>query len=443
MASLKPYKKYKPVVYDYVKQLPADWQLLPNIAIFHERKEKGTENEEPLTISAIRGIVKSSDYENRKDRTSDDKSEYLLVKKDDLAYNTMLMWDGAVGHSSFRGIVSPAYTVLKAKIEINPKFFHYQMRTEYYKNYSKRFSYGIVDSRLRLYYVHFKRMYSIVPPLEVQNAIVEYLDKKNDAIDKFIRNKERLIELLEEEKAVIVNRTITKGVDAISRKKKSGITWIGEYPQHWQILKLRFLGNCQNGINIDGDQFGYGSPFVSYGDVYKNFTLPENIIGLVNASKSDQLNYSVKEDDIFFTRTSETIEEIGLASTCLKTIANAVFAGFLIRFRPKKNTLYRGYSKFFFRAIIHRAYFVREVNLVTRASLSQDLLKGLPVLLPPIQEQMVISEYLEQELAKRDYMISNAKKEISSIQEYREAIITAAVTGQLNVTQPKAQLQMS
>lgn len=123
MATLQPYKKYNAIAYDYATQLPDGWQLLPNIAIFEERKERGTENEETLSISSRRGIVKSSDYENRKDRTSDDKSQYLLVKEGDLAYNTMLMWDGAVGHSDFRGIVSPAYTVLKAKMEINPKFF--------------------------------------------------------------------------------------------------------------------------------------------------------------------------------------------------------------------------------------------------------------------------------------------------------------------------------
>jgi type I restriction enzyme, S subunit len=222
MRTLNVYKKYNPVKHDYIKQLPQNWQLLPNVAIFQERKEKGTEGEEPLSISAIKGIIKSSDYEDRKDRTSEDKSEYLLVKEGDIAYNTMLMWAGAVGYSRYRGIVSPAYTVLKAKkgAEINPKFFHYQFRTEYYKNYSKRFSYGIIDSRLRLYYVNFKRMYSIVPPLEIQNRIVNFLDYKMSKINHFIKIGQLLIgrtignvSIMEEYKLRLIEDAITGRID--------------------------------------------------------------------------------------------------------------------------------------------------------------------------------------------------------------------------------------
>ena len=88
--SLQSYPNYYSVDYDYVQSLPDGWKLLPNIAIFRERKEKGTTNEELLSIVASRGIIKTSDYELKKDRSTDNKSEYLLIKKGDLAYNTML-----------------------------------------------------------------------------------------------------------------------------------------------------------------------------------------------------------------------------------------------------------------------------------------------------------------------------------------------------------------
>ena len=86
-------------------------------------------------------------------------------------------------------------------------------RTSFYTNYSKCFSYGIVDDQLSLRYTDFKRMYSIFPPLEVQNSIVEYLDKKNSEIDQFIRNKERLIDLLKLEKDIITKKLVTIGID--------------------------------------------------------------------------------------------------------------------------------------------------------------------------------------------------------------------------------------
>jgi len=164
-----------------------------------------------------------------------------------------------------------------------------------------------------------------------------------------------------------------------------------------------------------------------------NYSIPKKVDGLVEATKQDQINYSVLEGDVFFTRTSETIEEIGFASTCTQTIHNAVFAGFLIRFRPKKNMLFKNYSKYFFRATIHRAYFVKEVDLVTRASLGQGLLKGLPVTIPPLVEQEEISCFLDVELARRDSLISKARTEIEKIEEYQESLITNVVTGKLKV----------
>ena len=152
--------------------------------------------------------------------------------------------------------------------------------------------------------------------------------------------------------------------------KDSGIDGIGEIPNHWNVERLRYLGSCQNGINISAGAFGKGYPFLSYSNVYKNQIIPDKVDGLVQSSEKDRLNYNVKEGDVFFTRTSETIDEISIASTNLRTISNAVFAGFLIRFRPYTDKLYVGFSKFFFRANIHRCFFVKEMNLVTRASLS-------------------------------------------------------------------------
>ncbi len=161
------YSAYKPIDYDYVKQLPSDWQLLPNIAIFQERIERGHIKEELLSVTIGKGVIKQSDVDIKKDSSNEDKSKYKLIKVGDIAYNKMRMWQGALGYSDFQGISSPAYVILKPKIAINPRFFHYMFRASFYTNYSKRFSYGIVDDQLSLRYTDFKRMYSIVPPLEV------------------------------------------------------------------------------------------------------------------------------------------------------------------------------------------------------------------------------------------------------------------------------------
>ena len=162
MATLQPYQNYVPVAYDYVSQLPHGWQLLPNIAIFEERIERGHENEELLSVTIGRGVIRQTELD-KKDSSTLDKSKYLLVHPNDLVYS-MRFRQGASGYSQYKGIVSPACTVLKPRkgMKYNQKYFHYMFRTGFYKNYAERYAYGIADGQMPLRYIDFKRMYSIV-----------------------------------------------------------------------------------------------------------------------------------------------------------------------------------------------------------------------------------------------------------------------------------------
>lgn len=199
--------------------------------------------------------------------------------------------------------------------------------------------------------------------------------------------------------------------------KDSGIEWLGEIPEHWEIVKLKYLGNFQNGISINSEAFGAGYPFVSYGDVYNNISIPFNVKGLVNSTEIDRKVYSVKQGDIFFTRTSETIDEIGISSVCLKTIENAVFAGFLIRFRAYKKNLDNNFTKFYFRRNLNQYFFAKENGLVTRASLSQELLGKLPVIIPPLKEQEQIANFLDEKCEQIANFIEKKEKLISLLKK--------------------------
>ena len=272
-----------------------------------------------------------------------------------------------------------------------------------------------------------------LPPVEQQHAIAAYLDHETTRIDALIEKKQRQIELLREKRTSLISRAATKGLDPGAKMKDSGIEWLGEIPEQWRVKRLRYLGYCQNGINIGAEYFGMGYPFVSYGDVYNNRKLPDSVDGLVRSSASDRERYSVRAGDVFFTRTSETIEDIGVSSVCLNSIHDAVFAGFLIRFRPRGRDLDTIFSKFYFQNIFLRAFFVKEMNLVTRASLSQDLLKLMPVLIPPLEEQAQIALFLNRETTRIDALIEKVEKSIDLLREYRTSLISAAVTGKIDV----------
>ena len=171
---------------------------------------------------------------------------------------------------------------------------------------------------------------------------------------------------------------------------------------------------------------------MTYSDVYNNDVIPKPS-GLFKSTPGDWETYSVKYGDIFFTRTSETNDDIGISSVCLKTIEKSSFSGFLIRFRPMSGEIDVNYSRYFFRSFILNTHFSKEMNQVTRSSLSQELIKRTPITLPPPSEQKQISDYLDKETSKIDQMVDNETKRIDLLKEYRQSLISNVVTGKIDV----------
>lgn len=218
------------------------------------------------------------------------------------------------------------------------------------------------------------------------------------------------------------------------RYKNSGIDWLETIPEHWEVKRLKDLGNLQNGLSKGGDYFGFGFPFVSYGNVYNDTIVSERVVSLANSSKDEQKHYSVLKGDVFFTRTSETVNEIGIASTCLIAIPKATFSGFTIRFRPISNTLFPSYSKYLFKTHYKNLFLTSRMNIVTRASLSQGLLNQLPVVIPPFQEQQQIANYLDQQTKTIDKKISLLEAKIEHYQALKKSLINETVCRGLDKT---------
>jgi type I restriction enzyme S subunit len=228
-----------------------------------------------------------------------------------------------------------------------------------------------------------------------------------------------------------MNKDVFKQYDEY---KGSGVEWLGDVPSGWNIVRLKDLGFLQNGISRDGDYFGSGFPFISYGNVYNNTLSLTKIKTFANSTPEDQHAYSCKSGDVFFTRTSETIEEIGFSATCLNTIPKTVFSGFVIRFRPTTNELVAVFSSFYFSAEILRRFFSSEVALVTRASLSQGLLSKLSVVLPPLSEQKNIADYLSTQTAQIDKKLHQLTQKVAHYNKLKQALINETVTHGLDKT---------
>ena len=427
MATLKPYNKYNHINYDYAKELPEGWQLLPNIAIFEERIERGFENEELLSVTIGKGVIKQTDLD-KKDSSTLDKSKYLLVYPNDLVYS-MRFRQGASGYSNYKGIVSPACTVLKPRkgVKYNPRFFHYMFRTGFYKNYAERYAYGIADGQMPLRYFDFKRMYSIVPPLDVQDNIVAYLDKKNSEIDKFIKNKERLVELLKLEKDVITKKLVTRGVNEKVLFNQTDIYWIKEIPSHWNIkpFKIAFKENkIKNDFKED-----YPVLSLSYGKVVLKDH--DSNMGLV-PQNYDTYQIITPETIVFrFTdlQNDHKSLRVGLANE-----KGIITSAYLAVIKQSNIELSMDYTYLLLHSYDIDKVFYQFGGGVRQAIGFQDI-KQLPILLPPIEEQIQIVLEQKNQTNKINHLIFKAEKELLSIKEYREAIVTDLVTGKRNIPQ--------
>jgi type I restriction enzyme S subunit len=434
MSKLKPYTTYQPVQYDYVSQLPDGWQLLPNIAIFRERIERGHENEELLSVTIGRGVIKQSELE-KKDSSTLDKSKYLLLYPGDLVYS-MRFRQGASGYSIYKGIVSPACTVLKPirGIEINPRFFFYMFRTGFYKNYVERFAYGIADGQIPLRYVDFKRMYSIVPPLETQNAIVQYLDRKTQQIQQFIAKKERLIELLEEQKRNIIDSTYLSGTSITQDFIETNNVWIKEIPQNWSLKPLKYLTKIiSKGTTPSTEGQGMaveGIRFLKAENIYNSEVVDTPEFFIDEKTHKILSRSQLKENDILFVIAGATIGKVAILKSH-NLPANTNQAVSFIRLKKQIDVEYCFY--WLQSSFINTLIWLTAVQ-AAQPNLAMEDLGNIDIPFPDNDdEKLEITNRIKSEHSNLNSAISKAKTEIEKAKEYQESLITQVVTGQLKV----------
>lgn len=417
---------------EWVGLIPDTWSVIPNKYVMHKEKnlcEKWTgEDVMSLTMNGV--IVR--DLQNPTGKMPATFDGYQYIEDGDLL---MCLFDidvtpRCVGKVTHNGVTSPAYSNFKVHDNASRDYFYYYYlmvdNTKELLHLAKNLRHSFTEEQLGQLKVP-------MPPLSEQQAIADYLDETCSKIDEIIAKAKASIDEYKELKQSVIFEAVTKGLDKNVEMKDSGYDFIGCIPSEWEMCKVRHLGTAQNGISIGGDAFGSGHPFVSYGDVYKNYSLPKVVDKLVQSSEEDRKRYSVEKGDWFFTRTSETIEEVGFSCVCEETIPDAVFAGFLIRVRPFNNRIYTGFAKYYFRSNHLRTFFVKEMNLVTRASLAQGLLKDAPVVVPPYDEQIEIANYLENKCEIIDGVIKDKESTINDLEAYKKSLIYEVVTGKRRV----------
>ena len=416
----------------FLGEVPKEWKEIPIRFVFDEVLTKNKLGVEKLALKFTYGtIIPKKDFNADEDEyVAKTILNYTVVKPGTIMINCLnLNFDfisQRVGLVKNKGVITSAYLALLPGNSVLPEYASYEFKAF---DFIKAFHNMGTGVRKTLDFSELGKKYFLLPPLDEQRKIVHFLNHKLQDIDEIILTVQNEVELLNIQKKAIITEAVTEGLSDKRSMAKSNLSWMPEYPSNWILSKLKYFGTLQNGISKGGEFFGDGYPFVSYGDVYKNITLPTKVAGLIMTSCNERTQYSVRKNDAFFTRTSENLEEIGLSSVCEKTIDDAVFAGFLIRFRPTSEMLNMRFYKYYFRSEKLRLYYVTRMMIVTRASLSQQLLGDMPILVPPMEEQNKIAEYLDEKCAEIDKLIEQKEEQLKNLEEYKQSLVYEYVTG--------------
>ena len=273
------------------------------------------------------------------------------------------------------------------------------------------------------------------PSKEAQKAIADFLDRETAKIDGVVAKKQKLIELLKEKRQALITHAVTKGLDPKAKMKPSGIDWLGKIPEGWGVKRLKYISNTRVS-NVDKkSEDEIPVKLCNYVDVYKNEFIDDKIDFMIATATRGQLDaFELKKGDVILTKDSETPDDIGVpAYVNLEDTKNIVCGYHLAISTPNKSILLGKYLFRLLQSSVFRAYFEIHSNGITRFGLDTYSIFNADIPLPLLSEQRTIADFLDRETGKIDEIIKKVETQIEKLQEYRQALISNAVTGKIKV----------
>ncbi len=432
IADLKPYPAMKDSGVEWLGEVPEHWEVLPNRVLFDEIKDRDHPGEQMLSVTIKRGIIKQASLledTSKKDSSNLDRSNYKFLQPGDIAYNKMRAWQGAIGASRHYGIISPAYVVQRPREGGQPRYFHHLFRTPQFAKEAERWSYGITSDMWSLRPEHFKLIYTCLAPLPEQAAIVRYLDHVDGRVQRPTRAKRRLIGLLTEQKQAIIHRAVTRGLDPDVPLKDSGVEWLGDVPEHWEVRRNGRLFAQRN-------ETGFADLPILEVSLRTGIRIRDFENSVRKQVMSDRDKYKrARTGDIAYNTMRMWQGAVGIAPT------DGLISPAYVIARPLPGTVSR-----YFEMLFRTSVYMREVDSYSRGIVKDrnrlywEDFKAMPSCYPPPPEQAAIVEYLDQATADIDTTISRAEREIELLGEYRTRLISDVVTGKLDVRDAAAAL---
>ena len=403
------YDKYKDSGIAWIGEIPEHWEVKKGKNLFKKEERPVRDNDEIVTCFRDGEVTLRSN--RRIDGFTNAMKEvgYQGVRRGDLVIHNMDAFAGAIGVSDSDGKSTPVYSVCTPKnnVEANVYYYAYLLRSYALGGVIQSLAKGIRERSTDFRYKEFGDLYYQQPPIEEQQSIASYLDQKCGEIDKLITLQEEMITKLQSYKQSVITEAVTKGLDKNVPLKDSGIEWIGEIPEHWSVVKIKYLAKIKSGDSISSNEIMQEGIYEVYGG--------NGLMGFCNKKNVDGVN-------IIIGRVGALCGNVRLISESKFITDNALIL----------NCFDNAFYSYMY--IMLKAANLNNLN----TSNAQPLITGSKVLnvslpIPPLSEQQSIADYLDQKCSEIDELISIKQQKIEKLKDYKKSLIFECVTGKRKV----------
>lgn len=422
-ALLPKYEAYKDSGVEWLGDVPVSWELTRLGTQFSERRTKVSDVDYPPLSVTRNGILpqlesaaKTKDGDNRK-----------LVKAGDFVINSRSDRKGSSGVSNSDGSVSLISIVLEPR-NIHPKFCHHLLKSYAFIEEYYRVGRGIVADLWTTRYNEMRTIILAVPTYDEQFLIANFLDQKTAQIDAAIAIKEQQIELLKERKQIIIQQAVTQGLDPNVPMKDSGVEWIGQIPEHWEVVKLSYVAKIDAGSTpsrSNSSYWGGNIPWIKTGEVNYNTIFGSEECITTAGLKGSSLRLA-PIGTLLMAMYGQGVTRGRVAVLGIPATYNQACCG--ITFKSRINV---EFARFFFIAAYN--YIRDDGNETSQMNLSAGYISSLRIVVPGLDEQSIIIKFLDDFSLSVDEAVSLQVKQIQKLKEYKTTLINSAVTGKIKI----------
>ena len=421
MGKYQAYPEYKDSGVEWLGKIPVQWQC---IKLKYVASLEGRKTQDDLTAYKYVGLENIESWSGTyiQGEVIQPEGVSTTFNQEDVLFGKLRPYLAKSWLAAFSGICSSEFLVLRSK-KVSPRFLNYYFLTEEVIKQVDSSTYGSKMPRASWDFIGL--MDVSVPVYADSEKIASFLDHETAKIDTLIDKQQQLIQLLKEKRQAVISHAVTKGLNPNAPMRDSGVEWLGEVPEHWEILQLRRLTKLQQGLQIpQEDRFAEkGSDRVEY------ITIKSINAGLEAEHKeyiqSPSKRVVCLEDDVLLARTGATGQVI--------TGVVGAFHNNFFKINYDQNKILKEYLVYFLRVTEVKDHLLMLAGTTTIPDLNHGAFLGTLICLPSIEEQRDICRYLDKAIEDYDYNIELAQRLIGLLHERRTALISAAVTGKIDV----------